>query len=319
MKELLETVEDDEYRYESFDLVGAVGDARVSFFVAARTVVIACSTPHRHGDYELLYALSGSGKQKVEKEKIPVERGDVFLIRPRETHWFEPDEAIDVERCSFRFSIDLKAKSRAEEKANENLRLAMERVRLVHDGEGRLRSDLLAIEDELRKKEMGYVSSLQALCVRIFVSFLRLAGEANEKIFASESLRYGNYWRMQLEKFVDTKYMKHVSVNDLAAKLCLSARQTSRLLQKEMGRSFVELLNDARVEHVKMLIDEGESIGDAATACGFQSYSHFVSCFKARMGMTPVAYSRAKEKGAETRPAKKANAEKTTEEKTDFR
>lgn len=284
---LLQDVED------SLDLTGTVGNARVSFFVLSRTLRPGEPAPHCHADYEILYTVSGEGVERIGKESYPFKEGDIFLIRPRENHWCEKSGETPAKRYSFRFSLDMKSSSRSEEKACESLRRHMEGVRLIHDTDGKLGDCLLTLEGELLQRETGYISCLRALCVRAFVLLLRLTGVADDEIFTAEKLRYGNYWRAKIEQFVDGKYMNRTSVKDLAEQLHLSVRQTSRLLNKEMGKSFVQVVNDTRIDRAKLLMEKEDMLlSDVAAACGFQSYSYFVSCFTKREGCTPLVYSK---------------------------
>ncbi len=278
---------------DGLDLTAAVGNAHVSFFVPSRTLSIGEPSPHRHADYEILYTVRGKGVERVEKESYPFTEGDVFLIRPRESHWCEQNGETAVERYSFRFSLDVKTASRSEERACACLRRHLEEVRFLRDTDGTLRDCFSTLEEELQKREIGYVSCLRALCVRTFVLLLRLMNVPDDEIFTAERLRYGNYWRARIEQFVGTKYMERISVKDLAEQLHLSVRQTSRLLNKEMGKSFVRVINDARIDKAKLLMEKEDMLlTDVAVACGFQSYSYFVFCFTEREGCTPLAYTK---------------------------
>ncbi|MBO5755710.1 MAG: helix-turn-helix domain-containing protein [Clostridia bacterium] len=276
---------------ESLEFLSTIGDAHVTFLVSHRIMSRILPITHHHGDYELLYVMEGSGVQRIGKERYPFGTGDMILVHPGEEHIAESDKG--TVRCSFRFFFRQKPASKAETVAEEALLRLLERVRTLHDKDGELRPFLLEIQRELTEKQVGYKDRLPALCVLVFTAFLRMAGEVDPRIFASERMKNIGYFRERIEQFINNHYKEKISVKDMAERLHLSVRQTSRLVQKAMGRSFVEAVNETRVNAAKAKIAEGDArLSEVATACGFPSYSHFVSCFSARVGISPTAYIR---------------------------
>lgn len=82
-------------------------------------------------------------------------------------------------------------------------------------------------------------------------------------------------------EFFSLNYRRSCSLSDLAQILCLSERQTERLVQFYTGYSFREALNDVRIEVAKQLIKSKKmSLEEISRYIGYQSYSGFWKALK---------------------------------------
>jgi len=77
----------------------------------------------------------------------------------------------------------------------------------------------------------------------------------------------------------------------LAARLGLSQRQTSRLVQERLGCSLGEYQTQLRVARAKRLLAESElAVIDVAAEAGFGSLGHFNHVFRSHSGSTPSEF-----------------------------
>jgi AraC-like DNA-binding protein len=82
---------------------------------------------------------------------------------------------------------------------------------------------------------------------------------------------------------------------DAVARRCgLSADRLARLFGAQMGLSFSEFRNRARVERFLQIYGTGRrySLTEAALQSGFGSYSQFQRVFKQHCGRSPLEYAR---------------------------
>ena len=84
---------------------------------------------------------------------------------------------------------------------------------------------------------------------------------------------------------------QHLSLGDVADHVYVSQWHLSKLLNRETGQSFFDLLGSLRVARAKeLLADPSMRILDVAEATGFSDVAHFSRSFKRIAGCTPGEY-----------------------------
>jgi len=96
----------------------------------------------------------------------------------------------------------------------------------------------------------------------------------------------------KIDRFIGENYnKKEATVANLATELCLSVRQTSRVVKSEYGCSFVELVNEKRMSVAALLLEKSDlSVGDILKELNFETENYFYKTFKKRYGVTPLKY-----------------------------
>jgi AraC-like DNA-binding protein len=77
------------------------------------------------------------------------------------------------------------------------------------------------------------------------------------------------------------------SLAELGRAVGASERTLSRLFGDELGMSYTAWRTQLRLHRATLLLAEGRTATQVATACGFSSPSAFVSAFRAAFGRTP--------------------------------
>jgi AraC-like DNA-binding protein len=99
--------------------------------------------------------------------------------------------------------------------------------------------------------------------------------------------------RWQIEHLVGRRFMRGLTVDEVARELRLSPSRTRHLVRGLFGTTVAELVRRARIEHAKHLLARSElHIGEVATRCGFGDAGYFHRLFKRAVGVTPVDYRR---------------------------
>ena len=94
-----------------------------------------------------------------------------------------------------------------------------------------------------------------------------------------------------LEYIRDHCGQQHLSLSDVADHVYVSQWHLSKLLNRETGKSFFDLLGSMRVEKARMLLrTPGLQIQDVAEQTGYTDVAHFSKSFKKHTGMTPGEY-----------------------------
>ena len=110
------------------------------------------------------------------------------------------------------------------------------------------------------------------------------------------SMEYGEQTKLKIEDILlNTSSMKQdLQLEDLARYLCLSPRQTSRLVKNLFNRSFRDVKNERYMEEAKRLMTDSDySLKDIAEMLGYGSYNGFYKAFRLYAGISPEEYREA--------------------------
>ena len=84
---------------------------------------------------------------------------------------------------------------------------------------------------------------------------------------------------------------QHISLSEVAGHVYVSQWHLSKLLNRETGQSFFDLLGAMRIEASKRLLaDPARRIHEVAEAVGYLDVAHFSKSFKKYVGCTPGEY-----------------------------
>ncbi len=91
-------------------------------------------------------------------------------------------------------------------------------------------------------------------------------------------------------QYVKKNYMRQISLQDVADKLQVTPSYISRILNKQLKKSFTDIINEYRVQEAKRLIKNGVVLKEVAYQTGFRSQSYFTQIFKKTTGISPRDY-----------------------------
>jgi len=100
-----------------------------------------------------------------------------------------------------------------------------------------------------------------------------------------------NYSVGRIQQYIEQHFGENITVGKLAEMVYLSESTMNRLFKKETGLTPFEYLIETRVGKSKIMLGrKNMHITDIAIRCGFNSNSHFTSCFKRVTGISPSEY-----------------------------
>ena len=127
--------------------------------------------------------------------------------------------------------------------------------------------------------------------LRIMVSRLNMlpAAESGDPEDMSEA---GNFIvNAALDYMKENCMQQHLSLGAVADHVYVSQWHLSKLLNRETGKSFFDLLGSMRIEKAKSLLrTPGMNIQDVAEQTGYTDVAHFSRTFKKLTGQTPGEY-----------------------------
>ncbi len=91
--------------------------------------------------------------------------------------------------------------------------------------------------------------------------------------------------------YIKANYSSNLNLKTVSDEVYVSTWYLSKLLKKETGDNFINILNQIRVENAKKLLkDPKYKIYEIASAVGFTDVPYFTKTFKKVTGLTPMDY-----------------------------
>lgn len=96
---------------------------------------------------------------------------------------------------------------------------------------------------------------------------------------------------LQAISFIEKNYFKEITLDDLSAEVGLSQSYLSTIFKKVTGKSFIEYLNDLRIEKAKQLFNTSNlKVFEVAYKVGYNDPKYFSKQFKRITGVSPNSY-----------------------------
>lgn len=220
----------------------------------------------------LHYVVSGQGTFSAGGRDYPLGPGQIFVIRPGEITYYQASQANPWHYIWIGFELGLPLP----EALKQNV------LTLPQAG------PIFAGIRELAQFREGREA---ALCGKLWEIFSLLEREA-----AGEHTRHSrstDVYVNQAKTYLETEYMRGVSIAGLAKQLNLDRSYFSKLFQKATGKSPQRYLTDLRLEKAaELLRSYGKTPGEAACAAGYPDVFSFSRMFKRRYGVSPREYQR---------------------------
>lgn len=91
--------------------------------------------------------------------------------------------------------------------------------------------------------------------------------------------------------YIYVHLMERITINDLAAAICVSPAHLSRIFKQETGISVSEYIRQRKIDMAKNLLRfSAYDFADIAAMLSYSSQSHFIQHFRSQVGMTPKTY-----------------------------
>lgn len=107
----------------------------------------------------------------------------------------------------------------------------------------------------------------------------------------SEDSTAGSFIVKNALQYMEEHYNEKITLNKVAEMTFVSQWHLSKLLNKQEGKNFSEILNTIRIQHAKdFLKNPSYRIGDISEMVGFMDVAHFSRVFKKTEGISPNEY-----------------------------
>lgn len=257
---------------------------------------IGISGDHDHIGYELQTVFSGQYSVTFADQQMQMGQPDTLCLIPPGCSHRCHDTGENTRQIAIDFSLRRKPEQ-ATPLASATALLPQNQPLLL-TGEAPLCNALRQFVQELENPGMGSGLLVELLLQQIMLLLLRalksrsdIREDASELKDDLQNTRFN-----KIEDFFHTHYAESITEDDLARKLAVSRRQTSRILRQYCGKSFQEKLEDMRMHYaLRYLVWTDLPVETIALRIGYCSAAGFFVAFKRRHSMTPTEY-RQKEK-----------------------
>ncbi len=274
-------------------------DSMHSFRVNHARLQFLDSPWHYHPEYELLYILKSNGQRIVGDSIDHFLEGDMVFVGPDLPHvWQNGDEYYQNNPNYKAEAIVVQFKENAlgegffqlPEMQSVRVLLKLSKRGLKIDGETHAK-----IAKELRR--IIKIKGLRRIA--ILLKILDILANSNDLIpLTTESFDkvYYDFGSERINKvfeFVANNFKKNIQLDEVAEVASMSKTAFCRYFKLRSLKTFLEYLNEVRVNYAcKLLIEGYMSIAEISYECGFNSPSYFNRQFKAVKKLTPKEYTK---------------------------
>lgn len=256
---------------------------------------------HNHEFVELIYVMSGSCINYINGEAISMKKGDLCFMTPSTIH-----ALLAVNDNDVIFNILLWKESftnsfptllnRSDQISNffKQITLTTPQIpyMLFHTGEDELIfHQMLKAYEEFDEKPSHYVEMIGFIINEIFIELDRYYLENSQCGHANQE--YADAYIYPIVSFIQKNY-QNLSLKDLASTFSYSETYLSKLIKKNTGQTFKEIVEKARIEKAKELMRTTTlSLTEISQQAGYFDSSHMNRDFIKRLGLPPKKWQKA--------------------------
>lgn len=257
----------------------------LGYYDQTRKQANVCVTPlHYHYDLEFLLPITGDTILVVGGEQVLLQPGQLGFLSPGEVHALYSGAA----NCNFRCIVlprEVLALP-AENPVQKHLLTPLYegRLQLKRQTQDKQVLELLWNITELCK-------NMQENCVQLTAMLLQLLDLYRQKGLIQDGDSMKNTPIHTAISYMQTHLEDQVTLDAIAASVGMSAKYFCTYFKKRTGSTPITYLTSLRIRRAQYLLRmEQLTVGETATACGFDNLSFFIKTFKAATGQTPGQY-----------------------------
>lgn len=231
---------------------------------------------HTHFTYEVFFVNKGKLKLITELFTKDYEKS-ILIVPPKFKHISVP---LLGESFCLLFSVEKTSKEISEfEKLTKDNVLELKMTEEI----------AFYIEKFAEKIEKNSESESYHLASLLFENIFKMLKSDRtftDKKVKSKANNIGN-----IEVFINRNINKKITLKDVSKSIFLSEKQISRIIEREYGCTFSELLAEKRLAIAEVLLKNTDmKISDIASQTFYGTESYFYTVFKNKYGVSPLKY-----------------------------
>lgn len=254
--------------------------------------------PHRHNFIEVLYVCEGSLTNIIDGKEVVIRKGELLFLNQFTHHEILPAGEDDI---AINFMLLPEFFDVAYTMAGNNnvlgdflvnvLRQDEERGEYLHFKVAEVFQIQNLLENIIYSEVMEEWDQTRINQTTMGLIFLYLV-DSVQYVEMRLPNQYENMIAMTTLDYIERKY-RTATLTELCKELHLPMHVLSRLIKKNTGFNFKELLQRRRLNKAaELMCDTDLPVGDIIAAVGYENNSYFHRVFKERYHMTPGAFRR---------------------------
>lgn len=254
----------------------------IKYFNTTANKSVVMKSVHTHFTYEVFFVTQGT-LELVTEESTGVYERKILIIPPKIPHYSTPSQSGSF--CLL-FSFEQQKRSSAwQQRVEQRLKDGICQIELSADAAFYIQkiAEKCVQEDKTAEKEAQLLATLL-----FYEIFSGLFPEGRQRQFWEKGSEKHIY---EIEWFINSHLKQKISLADVAQHICLSTRQVSRIIAKEYGCSFADLVANKKLTSAEMLIKNTNiPVGEIAAQANLGSANYFYTLFKKHYGISPLQY-----------------------------
>ena len=249
-------------------------------------------TNHWHDEVEILYIMHGTLFVNINGIDYIGNKGDIFFINKGEIHEMYGKSA-DLKYYAFVFDIKILFFER-EDFVQKNFLTPIDKGEVIFKNRLAKNEETRAIMEKIvllnLKPGVAYMLKTKAELLQ-FMSVLFETGEYSNKE-KSLHIETKSELKKDIVSYINENCSDRIMLSDIAKRFNMSPKYFCRFFKNNFGKTFIEYVNEVRIENAINMLSDKNTVTEAALTCGFSNMSYFTRTFKKITGRTPSEYQR---------------------------
>jgi AraC-like DNA-binding protein len=260
--------------------------------------------PHAHEYFQVCYVLKGSCRHELNGKDSILIKGDLFSVPPQFEHRIEVIQGQEIKLVLIDFMPHLLDSSLITLRSMETFadfifnqpfvtlnNMLLPKLNLTVQGQREAESLISGMLREVAEQHDGFALMIKADLMRLLVIAGREYARFVEQRPEEQLLKNNRKYFEAALAYIEQHYHREIKLSEAASVAAMSVTYFSTMFKWMMGRSFVEHLNDLRVNAAMQQLQQTQStIEEIAYRTGFNHLTHFHRIFKKISGTTPAQF-----------------------------
>lgn len=247
------------------------------------------------GCFKVFFPLSGNKKFHIDSMIYDVSFHELFLISPREWHYFSDFNENESHERFVIFIYPEYLRSISTDKTDLTNCFSL----INHIGQHNI-----ALSEKEKEKFLSYLYKISSsedygsdvldyalfLELTVFLNRLLLQ-QCNDEFQFSNAFSLHNKTITEVLFYLDSHFTECFTIEDLAGYFFLSPSYLCKTFKKATGTTIHKYISAKRITLAKDYLSEGYPVIEVGAMCGFNDYNAFLKAFSKEVGISPKKYS----------------------------
>ena len=254
---------------------------------------------HWHEEMEIIYVISGVFTTTVNYISYELHKGDILLIRPHDIHSITQYKGLSCEYFNILFRLSL-----LEDKVSnldyeryfkpliEHKKKLPTHIKSTDSLAKILKQHIKELITNRHNSIFNYQLMIKAklFTIMYYIEQYTLPDNDIHNIESDNKLK-------EILTYINENYSSSITIDDISEKCHYSKSYFMKFFKKQTGNSFIQYLNNYRLEIAsKLLIESNKKITDIALLVGFDNIPYFIRSFNKKYKMSPSNFRKTKSK-----------------------